>query len=99
MTASSVPGQRNKGLQVTCKFKHYTVLGQFHRHTGREGIWLGSDYTNRGSVATKKWHEFVTYFGIKVKVQNKTIADYLDFYSTPLEIVIRLKRVTSEGMV
>ena len=99
VTASSVPGQRNKGLQVTCKFKHYTVLGQFHRHTGREGIWLSSDYTNRHSGATKEWHEFVSYFGIKVKKQNKTIAVYLDFYSTPLEIVIRLKRVTSEGMV
>lgn len=96
VTASPIPGQRNKGLQVTCKFKHYTVLGQFHRHTGREGIWLSSDFTNRRSDATEEWHKFVSHFGIKVNVQNKTIPVYLDFYNNPMDIVIRLKRATSK---
>ena len=91
VTVSPVSGRRNKGLQVICEFKDHTVLGQFHRHKAREGIWIGSDYTNRGSLATEQWHEFVSHFGIKVGVTNKTVAVYLDFDRDPLKIQIRLK--------
>jgi hypothetical protein len=73
-------------------------LGQFHRHKGGEGIWISSDYTNRGSVATKRWHEFVSHFGIKVGVKNKTVAIYLNLYGGPLVIDIRLKSVTPSRM-
>jgi len=91
LTVSPVSGQRNKGLQVTCKFRGHSVLGQFHRHKESEGIWIGSDYTNRGSGATGQWHEFVSHFGIKVGVENKTVAVYLDFYVDPLKLHIRLR--------
>lgn len=89
-TVSQVKGRRNKGLTLTLKFSYHTILGQFHRHRGNEGIWIGSDYTNRGSDAKNEWHGFVSLFGITVGVDDKTIPVSLDFYNTPM-IVIRPK--------
>jgi len=92
-TASQVIGRRNKGLTVTCKFEHHTVLGQFHRHKGTEGIWIFSDRSSQGPVATQQWNQFVSRFGIRVGSDEKTIPVYLDFHYDRL-IVIRLRPST-----
>lgn len=96
VTVSKVQGQRNKGIQVTVQFKHHTVLGQFHRHPPNKpkGIWIGSDFTNRRSLATLEWHNFISLFGITVGKDNRTIPVYLDFYSNRL-IIIQLKELIS----
>ena len=97
VTVSSVKKMRNRGIGVTCKFNQHTVLAQFHRHPKErpKGIWIGSDYTNRGSKATQEWHGFVSLFGITVGKDDRTIPDYLDFYYNLL-IVIRLQQPMSK---
>jgi hypothetical protein len=90
VTASSTLEQRNPGIQITCQFGANTVQGQFHR-TEADKMWIG---TNRRSIegppATRRWHHFVSFFGIKVCVDDKEIPVYLDFYPD-LRVVIRLQ--------
>lgn len=94
-TVSQDRGRRNKGLQVTVQFNHHTVLGQFHRHPKNKpkGIWIYSDRASRGPVATNQWNQFVSRFGIRVGVDEKTIPVYLDFHYNRL-IAIRLRPLT-----
>lgn len=98
-TVSKDRRKRNKGLQVTVQFNHHTVLGQFHRHpkNKRKGIWIYSDRSNQGPVATEQWNQFVSRFGIRVGVDEKTIPVYLDFYYDL--IVIRLRPTTAATAV
>ena len=91
-TVSQDQRRRNKGLQVTVQFNHHIVLGQFHRHPENKpkGIWIYSDRSIRGPVATDEWNQLVSHFGIRVGANEKTIPVYLDFYYDRL-IVIRLR--------
>jgi hypothetical protein len=87
VTSSTIKNKRNKGIKATCNFGPYTVIGQYHR-TSEGGIWLGSNRTKGGAVATKQWHTFVGHFGVKVGCNNMTIPVHLDFYPT-LQVCIR----------
>lgn len=61
-TASTIKGLRNKGIQVICKFRSFnSVECQFHR-SSKVGVWIGSDFTNRGHVARQEWITFVSHF-------------------------------------
>lgn len=87
VTVSSIPGKRNKGIPIECKFNNYDpVECQFHR---RQRIWIGSNRTLGGWAATDYWRRFMIHFGIVVGVTKKTIPVYLDFYPN-LSVVIRL---------
>jgi hypothetical protein len=86
VTTSKLKGHRNKGIQITYKFGDNTVAGQFHRH---ERIWIDSNRTLQGPVATSNWHRFLSLFGITVGITNKIQGILLEFHQNKV-VVIRL---------
>ena len=94
VTVSQCKGKRKHGIPVPCIFRQWTVIGQFHRHPPSQRnkrIWIYTDYSNRGIIATEQWHKFISYFGITVGHDDTQIPVYLEFHPDP-KIVIRLRQ-------
>jgi len=90
LTASDNPMGRNKGIEITCKFNNHRVLGQFHRKVNSNGIWLGTNRTNEGPVATSYWHKFISLFGVRAGKDYIKLPVSLEFYPEKI-VIIRLR--------
>ena len=83
-------GNRHKGIVISCRYKNYSVEGQFHRYPTNRGVWLYTDRSNRGAIATEEWYKFLLHFGIKVGEMHDPIPVYMDFCQDKT-VIIRLR--------
>jgi len=70
--------------------KNNSVEAQFHRYPNNRGVWLYTDRSNRGAIATEEWNKFILHFGIKVGEMHDPIPVYMDFYQDKT-VIIRLR--------
>jgi len=83
------PNQPRPGITIICIHTNSSVVGQFHRKPDNKSIWLYTDWSNGGLLATNNWYSFLfTSFGIVKGQSHVKIPVYLDFYPN-LKVEIR----------